>query len=107
MIPVYHSLHDPLTDAYTLGVIIELNFYKPYYFCYYIFFKKNGPTPASFSFVFGLFKQTLLQFLQKIYVKKCPSSIRYQDSNPRPSECESLPITTRPGLTPGLLYLII
>ena len=40
MIPVYHSLHDPLTDAYTLGVIIELNFYKPYYFCYYIFLKK-------------------------------------------------------------------
>ena len=32
---------------------------------------KNGPTPASFSFIFGLFKQTLLQFLQQIYVKKC------------------------------------
>ena len=30
------------------------------------FLKKNGPTPASFSFIFGLFKQTL-QFLQ--YVK--------------------------------------
>ena len=22
------------------------------------FFKKNGPTPASFSFIFGLFKQS-------------------------------------------------
>ena len=39
------------------------------------FFKKNGPTPASFSFIFGLFNQTLLQFLQQIYVEKCPSSI--------------------------------
>ena len=36
-----------------------------------IFFKKNGPTPATFSFIFGLFQQTLLQFLQQIYVTKC------------------------------------
>ena len=55
---------------------------------------------ASFSFIFGLFKQTSLQFLHQIYVKKCPSSIRYRDSNLRPSERESLPITTRPGLPP-------
>ena len=61
---------------------------------------KNGPTPASFSFIFGLFKQISLHFLQQIYVKKCPSSIWYQDSNPQPSECVSLPITTRPGLLP-------
>ena len=38
-------------------------------------FEKNGPTQASFSFIFVLFKQTI-QFLQKINVKKCPSSIR-------------------------------
>ena len=63
----------------------------------YCFF--NGPTPASFSFIFGLFKQTL-QFLQQLYVKKCPSSLRCQDLNSRPSERESLPITTRPGLPP-------
>ena len=30
----------------------------------------NGSTPASFSFIFGLFKQTIL-FLQQINVKKC------------------------------------
>ena len=30
---------------------------------------KNGPTPASFSFIFGLFKQISLQFLQQINVK--------------------------------------
>ena len=34
---------------------------------------------------------------------KCPSSIRYQDSNPRPLGFESPPITTRPGLSPMLL----
>ena len=33
-------------------------------------FFKNGPTSASFSFIFGLFKQTI-QFLQQINVKKC------------------------------------
>ena len=33
-------------------------------------FLKNGPTTASFSFIFGLYKQTL-QFLQQISVKKC------------------------------------
>ena len=30
----------------------------------------------------------------------CPSSIRCRDSNPRPFERESPPITTRPGLPP-------
>ena len=36
------------------------------------FFKKNGLTPASFWFIFGLFKQTIL-LLQQINVKKCPN----------------------------------
>ena len=60
----------------------------------------NGPTPASFLFNFGLLKQTLLQFLQQINVKKmsCPSSIHCRDLNPWPSEHEPSPITTRPGL---------
>ena len=65
-------------------------------------------TPSSFEtrhffrlfFVyFCLFKQTL-PFLQQINVNKCPSSIRSWDSNPRPSEHVSPPITTRPGLPP-------
>ena len=63
----------------------------------HIVFLKNGPTPGSFSFIFGLFKQTI-QFLLQINVKKCPSSTRRQDSNPQPFECESSPITTRTGL---------
>ena len=58
-----------------------------------------GPTPDSFPFIFGLFKQTI-QLLQQINVKKCPSSIWRWDSNPRPFKHESSPITTRPGLTP-------
>ena len=66
-----------------------------------IFFCKNGPTPASFLLIFGLFKQTL-QFLQQIYVKKCPSCIQCRDSNPWPSLRESLPITTRQGFTLSL-----
>ena len=49
-------------------------------------------------------KQTV-QFLQQIYVKKCPSSIRCWDLNPRPLEHESSPITTRPGLHPSFHYV--
>ena len=41
----------------------------------FFFLKKNGPTPASFSFIFGLFKQASLQFLQQIYAEKM--SIQY------------------------------
>ena len=67
-----------------------------------------GFKPTTFfSFIFGLFKQALLQFLQKINVKKtCPSSIWRRDSNPPPSEHEPPPITTRPGLPPNKLVCI-
>ena len=70
------------------------------------YFLKNGPIPASFSFIFGLFKQTI-QFFTTNQCEKmsCPSSIRHRDSNPRPSERESPPITTRPGLPPNSTYL--
>ena len=63
------------------------------------FFKKMGQPQPLFRFIFGLFKQTL-QFLQQIYVKKCPSSKWCWESNPWPLDRESLPITTRPGLPP-------
>ena len=39
--------------------------------------------------------------------EKCPSSIWCRDSNPRPSERESLPITTRPGLPPTFCVSLI
>ena len=63
-----------------------------------VFLKKKWANPASFSFIFGLFQTNINTILQQINVKKCPSSIRHRDSNPRPSECKSPPITTRPGL---------
>ena len=63
------------------------------------FFLKKGPTQASFSFIFGLLNQPI-HFLQKINVKKCPSRIWCQDSNPQPFEHELSPITTRRGLPP-------
>ena len=60
----------------------------------------DQPRPLL-TFIFGLFKQTSLQFLQQEYVKKCPSSIQSQDSNPQSLEHESPPITARPGLPPS------
>ena len=38
--------------------------------------------PGLFSFIFGLFEQTSIQFLQQINVKKYPSSIWSRDLNP-------------------------
>ena len=63
------------------------------------FLKKMGQPRPLLSFSFGLFKQTSIQFLQQINAKKCPSSIRCCDLNPRPYKHESSPITTRPGLS--------
>ena len=60
----------------------------------------NGASPAAFSFIFNLFQTNINAILQQINVKKCPSSIRRRDSNPRPSEHESTPITSTPGLPP-------
>ena len=53
----------------------------------------NGPTPASFSFIFVL-PNTHYIFYNKQDVKKCPSSIQCRDLNSRPLEHESPPITT-------------
>ena len=66
-------------------------------------FLKNRPSSASFLFIFGLFKQAM-QILQQINVKKCPSSIRCRDQNSQPSNYESPPLTTRPGLPPNKLH---
>ena len=74
----------------------------------FFFIKMDQPGPFSL-FIFGLFKQTSLQLLQQLYVKKCPASIQCRDLNPRPLECEYLHITTRPGLPPWsvLNFLIL
>ena len=61
---------------------------------------KNGQISACFLIHFRLFKHTL-QILQQICMwKDFPSSIQCRDSNSRPLEHESPPITTRPVLPP-------
>ena len=67
-------------------------------------FLMGQPRPL-FSFIFGLFKQTI-QFLQQINMQKCRSSKRRQDSNPQPLAHKSSPITTRPGLPSYPINLI-
>ena len=61
----------------------------------------NLANHSLFYIYFRLFKHTSLQFLQQINVKNVMSiSIRCRDSNSRPLEHESPPITTGPGLPP-------
>ena len=57
-------------------------------------------------FIFGLFQTNMNTILQQINVKKCQYSIQHWDLNPRPSELESPPITTRPGLPPRVLVIV-
>ena len=61
----------------------------------------NGPTPASFSFIFWTF-QTINTFFTTNQCEKmsCPSSIWHRDLNTQPIEYELSPITTKPGLQP-------
>ena len=60
-----------------------------------LFCVKKWSIPGLFLSFSVCFKKTL-QILQQ----KCPSGIHCWDSNPRPSEHESPPITTRQGLPP-------
>ena len=52
----------------------------------------NGPSLASFSFILGLFNQTI-KLLQQIHVKKVHPVLALKPTT-------SSPITTRPGLPP-------
>ena len=73
--------------------------YQTKIFC---FIKKIGQPRPLFR-LFSVFSNKHDKFLQQIYVKKCPYSIRCRDSNPQPLKRESPPITTRPGLPPKIL----
>ena len=59
--------------------------------------------------LFNLFSsfQTNITIFTSYICEKCPSSIQCLDSNPQPSEHESPPITTRPGLPSFQLQLFI
>ena len=63
--------------------------------------KMGHPRP-----LFHLFSsfQSKITFLQQTFVKKSPSSIRFWDSNPQPSEHESPPITTRQGFNERFIW---
>ena len=61
--------------------------------------------PGLFVDLFLSF-QTNITFWQQTNVRKCPSSIRCWDSNPRPLEHESLRVTTRPGLLPSTSFFV-
>ena len=68
-------------------------------------FLKKWAIPSTFSFIFGLFQtNNTISTTNQCEKMSSPSSIRCRDSNPRPLDRESPPITTRPGLPP-LRYL--
>ena len=71
-------------------------------------FLKKWAIPGLFFVYFRLFQTNNTIFTTNECEKmSCPSSIRRQDSNPRPLERESPPITTRPGLPPMLQQFVI
>ena len=65
------------------------------------FFKKIGQ-PRQLFHLFLSFQRHIITIFTTNKCEKCPSSIWCRDSNSRPLEHESPPITTRPGLTPKL-----
>ena len=67
-----------------------------------LFLKKRAIT-GLFFYLFLSF-QTNIIILQKNKCEKCPSSIQCWDSNPRPLEHESPPITNKPGLPPSYYF---
>ena len=66
-------------------------------------FLTNGPTPASFPFIFSLFNLTL-QFLQQINVKNV--HLVYPWFELTTFWYESPPLTTRPELPP-IMFIVI
>ena len=62
--------------------------------------------PRPLFCLFSSFQTNITNFTTNMNVKKCPSSIRRWDSNSQPSDYESPPLTTRPGLPPIALKLL-
>ena len=65
--------------------------------------------PGLFCHLVLSFQKHITNFTANRYVKKCPSSIWYRDSNLQPLEHEYPPITTRPGLPSAsiLTYVVV
>ena len=68
------------------------------------FFKKWA-IPGLCLIYFRSFQTNITIFT--MLCEKCPTSITCRDSNPRPLERESLPVTTRPGLPPISSHLYL
>ena len=79
-------------------VITPRNKYAKQMFSHKLLFFKNGPTPASFSFIFVFPNKHYNSYNKKC--EKCPSIILRWDSNSQHSDNKSPPLTTRPGLSP-------
>ena len=84
-------------DTLTIWALVPSS--SDIFFSSFCFFKKWA-IPGLFFVYFRSFQTNINTILQQTNVKKCPSSIRRWDSNPWPSDHESPPITTRPGLPP-------
>ena len=70
----------------------------PLIFAKHVYLKKWANPGLLFVYYQSL--QTNITIFTTNLCEKCSSNIRCRDSNPWPLECESLPITTRPGLPP-------
>ena len=66
---------------------------------------KNGPS-RPLSYLFSSL-QTNITILQQNKSEKCPSSMRWWDSNPQSLEHECPPITTIPGLENVWVKLVV
>ena len=100
------SLHWPKTSIYLAFLLThsKLTIFFLYLFLY-SYFMSYPFNPGLFFVYFRSFQTNIITIFTTNICEKCPSSIWCRDSNPRPSERESLPITTRPGLPP--FYIII
>ena len=90
-----HELYLPRINL----LVIQVKVMSVGFFIKTSFFYKIRANPGLFFVYFHLFKQTL-QFFTTNKWEKYPSSIWCWDSNPRPLENESPPITAGPGLPP-------
>ena len=71
-----------------------------------ILYKMGQPRPLLLSTI-RCFQTNIITIFPTNICEKCPSCRRYQDLNPRPSEHESPPITTRPGLPPKRIICLL
>ena len=117
------SLHKGTSDKkfqYSINIESKITLLKAFILCNFlirdpkdlqatnliVFFFKKWANLGLFFVYFRSF-QTNNTIFTTNQCEKCPSSIWRWDSNPRPLEHESPPITTRPGLPPTNLIVTL